>query len=38
VVWPKSAGSRLPVGRRFAIKVGFPASGATRLYALTVVE
>jgi hypothetical protein len=38
VVWPGSKHARLPVGRRFAVKVGFPATGDARVYALNLQE
>lgn len=38
VVWSKTKSSRLPASKRFAIKVGFPTTGETRVYAVNVAE
>ena len=36
VAWPKNGTPRLPGGSQFAVKVGFPANSAARVYALAV--
>ncbi len=36
IVWPKSRDSRLPSGRKLAAKVGLPANGEAKVYALYV--
>ncbi|MBI5397552.1 MAG: hypothetical protein HZA91_19825 [Verrucomicrobia bacterium] len=38
IVWPKFKSSRLPAGKRFAVKVGFSLAGNARVYALSVAE
>jgi len=38
VVWPAAPGNRLPVDRPFAIRVGFPAAGDARVYALYLLN
>jgi len=38
VIWPKTKGSKLPIGRPFAIKATFPRIGDVQVYALYLVD
>ena len=38
VIWPKTAGEHGPAAGRFAVRVGFPARGDVRVYALYVAK